>query len=39
MRHFLQMDVGGIPQEQLLESIELLATEVKPRVQRLLEKK
>ena len=36
MRHFLQMDIGGIPQEQLLESITLLATEVKPRVERLL---
>ncbi|WP_026554028.1 LLM class flavin-dependent oxidoreductase [Arthrobacter sp. 35W] len=36
MRHFLQMDVGGIPQEHLLESITLLATEVKPRVERLL---
>ncbi|UNK71163.1 LLM class flavin-dependent oxidoreductase [Microbacterium sp. H1-D42] len=36
MRHFLQMDFGGLPQEHLLESIELLATEVKPRVERLL---
>lgn len=36
MRHFLQMDIGGIPQEHLLESITLLATEVKPRVDRLL---
>lgn len=36
MRHFLQMDIGGLPQEHLLESITLLATEVKPRVQRLL---
>ena len=39
MRHFLQMDLGGIPQEQLLESITLLATEVKPRVARLLAQK
>ena len=39
MRHFLQMDIGGIPQEQLLESITLLATEVKPRVERLLAQK
>ncbi len=36
MRHFLQMDIGGLPHEYLLESITLLATEVKPRVQRLL---
>lgn len=39
MRHFLQMDIGGIPQEHLLESITLLAAEVKPRVQRLLAQK
>ena len=39
MRHFLQMDIGGLPQEHLLESITLLATEVKPRVQRLLAQK
>jgi probable LLM family oxidoreductase len=36
MRHFLQMDLGGLPQDHLLESITLLATEVKPRVDRLL---
>jgi len=36
MRHFLQMDIGGIPHEHFLESLTLLATEVKPRVQRLL---
>ena len=36
MRHFLQMDIGGLPQGHLLESIDLLATEVKPRVARLL---
>lgn len=36
MRHFLQMDLGGLPQEHYLESISLLATEVKPRVERLL---
>lgn len=39
MRHFLQMDLGGLPQEHLLESLTLLATEVKPRVTRLLAKK
>lgn len=39
MRHFLQMDLGGLPQEHLLESITLLATEVKPRVERLLAQK
>jgi len=36
MRHFLQTDIGGLPHEHLLESITLLATEVKPRVERLL---
>jgi probable LLM family oxidoreductase len=36
IRHFLQMDIGGLPQEHFLESLTLLATEVKPRVQRLL---
>ncbi len=36
MRHFIQMDIGGLPHEQLLESITLLATEVKPRVEKLL---
>jgi len=36
VRHFLQMDIGGLPQEHFLESITLLATEVKPRVERLL---
>ncbi|WP_293781015.1 LLM class flavin-dependent oxidoreductase [uncultured Aeromicrobium sp.] len=39
MRHFLQMDLGGLPQEYFLESLSLLATEVKPRVERLLAKK
>lgn len=39
MRHFLQMDIGGLPQEHFLESLTLLATEVKPRVNRLLAKK
>lgn len=39
MRHFLQMDIGGLPQAHFLESLTLLATEVKPRVQRLLQKK
>lgn len=37
MRHFLQTDIGGLPHEHFLESIALLATEVKPRVDRLLE--
>lgn len=36
MRHFLQTDLGGLPQEHLIESLTLLATEVKPRVARLL---
>ena len=36
MRHFLQGDLGGLPHEHLLESLTLLATEVKPRVARLL---
>ena len=36
MRHFLQSDVGGLPHEHLLESLTLLATEVQPRVARLL---
>jgi alkanesulfonate monooxygenase SsuD/methylene tetrahydromethanopterin reductase-like flavin-dependent oxidoreductase (luciferase family) len=39
MRHFLQTDIGGLPHEHLLESITLLATEVKPRVKRLLSRK
>ncbi|WP_167044193.1 LLM class flavin-dependent oxidoreductase [Salinibacterium sp. ZJ454] len=39
MRHFLQMDIGGLPQAHLLDSITLLATEVKPRVDRLLARK
>ncbi|MCC2592612.1 LLM class flavin-dependent oxidoreductase [Tessaracoccus sp. OS52] len=38
VRHFLQMDIGGLPQEHFLESLTLLATEVKPRVERLLAK-
>ncbi|POH66423.1 LLM class flavin-dependent oxidoreductase [Cryobacterium zongtaii] len=36
MRHFLQGDFGGLPPEHLHESLTLLATEVKPRVARLL---
>ncbi|MBC9935938.1 MULTISPECIES: LLM class flavin-dependent oxidoreductase [unclassified Leucobacter] len=36
VRHFLQMDIGGLPQEHFLESLTLLATEVAPRVKRLL---
>jgi alkanesulfonate monooxygenase SsuD/methylene tetrahydromethanopterin reductase-like flavin-dependent oxidoreductase (luciferase family) len=39
MRHFLQGDFGGLPQEHLLEHLTLLATEVKPRVARLLAQK
>lgn len=35
-RHFLQMDIGGLPHEHLIESLTLLATEVKPRLERLL---
>ncbi len=31
-RHFLQMDIGGLPHEQFLNSIELLGTRVKPLV-------
>ena len=38
MRHFLQTDIGGLSQEHFLESLTLLATEVKPRVERLLKK-
>ena len=37
-RHAIQMDIGGIPHEHFMESLELLATEVKPRVERLLAK-
>jgi alkanesulfonate monooxygenase SsuD/methylene tetrahydromethanopterin reductase-like flavin-dependent oxidoreductase (luciferase family) len=36
VRHFLQGDFGGLPTEHLHESLTLLATEVKPRVARLL---
>ena len=36
VRHLLQTDHGALPHEHFLESITLLATEVKPRVQRLL---
>jgi hypothetical protein len=32
------MDIGGLPQQHYLEPITLLATEVKPRVDRLLAK-
>jgi alkanesulfonate monooxygenase SsuD/methylene tetrahydromethanopterin reductase-like flavin-dependent oxidoreductase (luciferase family) len=31
-RHFLQMDIGGMPHARVLESIELLGTEVAPLV-------
>jgi len=33
MRHFFQMDIGGLPQRAFLRSIELLGTEVKPLVE------
>lgn len=33
MRHFLQMDFGTLPQRDLLKSIELLGTRVKPLVE------
>jgi probable LLM family oxidoreductase len=39
MRHFLQMDIGSLPHGHFLESLTLLATEVKPRVERLLASK
>lgn len=32
MRHFFQMDIGGLPQRDFLRSIELLGTAVKPLV-------
>lgn len=32
MRHFVQMDIGHVPQADLLRSIELLGTKVKPLV-------
>jgi hypothetical protein len=32
MRHFLQMDIGGMPHAEVLKSIELLGTEVAPKV-------
>jgi alkanesulfonate monooxygenase SsuD/methylene tetrahydromethanopterin reductase-like flavin-dependent oxidoreductase (luciferase family) len=32
MRHFLQMDIGGMPHAEVLKSIELLGTDVAPRV-------
>lgn len=35
-RIFLQMDVGQMPQDKFLHAIELLAKEVKPRVNKLL---
>jgi len=31
-RHFLQMDIGGMPHAEVLRSMELLGTEVAPRV-------
>lgn len=39
MRHFFQMDLGSTPHEWVLDSIRLLATEVKPRVEWLMNKK
>lgn len=39
MRHFLQTDIGGLPHAHFVESLTLLATEVKPRVNRLLNAK
>jgi alkanesulfonate monooxygenase SsuD/methylene tetrahydromethanopterin reductase-like flavin-dependent oxidoreductase (luciferase family) len=36
MRHSLQADIGGLPHEQFIEHLTLLATAVKPRVDRLL---
>lgn len=39
MRHFFQMDVGATPHEYVLDSIRLLAEEVKPRVDHLLAQK
>jgi hypothetical protein len=30
------MNIGGLPHEHFIESVTLLATEVKPRVERLL---
>jgi hypothetical protein len=38
MRHFLQIDIDGLPHEHLLESTTVLATEVRPRVERLQKK-
>ena len=32
VRHFFQMDIGGMPHTEVLKSIELLGTEVAPRV-------
>jgi len=39
VRHFLQADIGALPHDQFLEHLTLLATEVKPRVARLLDRK
>ncbi len=36
-RQILQMDVGGMPQATLLNSIELLGTEVLPQIRKELE--
>lgn len=36
-RQILQMDVGGMPQADLLSSIELLGTEVLPRIRKALD--
>jgi hypothetical protein len=38
-RQILQMDVGGLPHATLLESIELLGTEVLPQIRNELERR
>jgi hypothetical protein len=35
-RQILQMDVGGMPQREVLRGIELLGTEVLPRIRKAL---
>ncbi|RYF29256.1 MAG: LLM class flavin-dependent oxidoreductase [Chloroflexi bacterium] len=37
-RHFFQMDVGQLPHDKFLQSIELLGTQVAPRVKKALKK-
>jgi alkanesulfonate monooxygenase SsuD/methylene tetrahydromethanopterin reductase-like flavin-dependent oxidoreductase (luciferase family) len=36
-RHYFQMDVGQLPHDKFLQSIELLGTEVAPRVRKALQ--